>query len=70
MLLLHENLGPGEINWRFIVVFRGTRIIIPFGLQVPHLLSLESPLHSISLFDSFVSEDRVLSSTSMRGEYF
>lgn len=32
MMLLHENLGPWEINGRFIVVFSGTGIIIPFGL--------------------------------------
>lgn len=70
MLLLHESLGPWEINERFIVVFSGTGIITPFGLQIAHLLPLESPLRSISLFDSFVSEDRVPSSTSMRGEYF
>lgn len=70
LLSLHENLSPWEINGRFIIVFSGTRIIIPFGLQFAHLLPLESPLRSISLFDSFVSEDRVPSSTSMRGEYF
>lgn len=51
MLLLQENLGPWDINGRFIAVFSGTRIIIPFGLQIPHFLPLESPIHSISLFD-------------------
>lgn len=69
MLLLHENPGPWEINGRFITIFSGTRIIIPFGLQILHLLPLESPPHSISLFDSLISEDRVPSSASMRGGY-
>lgn len=68
ILLLHENLGSLEIIGRFIIVFSGTRIIIPFSLQIPH--SLHWNLHFISLFHSFICEDSVPSSVSMTGEYF
>lgn len=68
ILLLHENLGLQEIIGRFIIVFSGTRIIIPFGLQIPHHLHWN--LHFISLFHSFIYEVRVPSSVSMTGEYF
>lgn len=63
-LALEKSMG--DLLWSS----SGTRIIIPFGLQTAHLLPLESPLRSLSLFDPFVSEDRVPSSTSVRGEYF
>lgn len=49
-------------------VFSGTRIIIPFGLQIPHCLYWN--LYFISLFDSLICEDRVPNSVSMTGEYF